>query len=150
MPKIVIRKMRRSDLNIVSELAMLANPFTTKEKYCKHILDELKENPDLSFVAVENGRVVGYVQAEVRNDQAVLEDIAVAKEYQGKGIGKRLLGKELKALKRKGAGMVRAEVHYKCASAIPFYYKYNFRITGFVQDYFGIGHDTIILKLVLQ
>lgn len=150
MPKIVIRKMRKSDLNTVSELAMLANPFTTKEKYRKHILDELKENPDLSFVAVENGRVVGYVQAEVRNDQAVLEDIAVAKEYQGKSVGKRLLDKELKALKRKGARMVRAEVHYKCASAIPFYYKHNFRITGFVQDYFGIGHDTIILKLVLQ
>ncbi|MBE0520334.1 GNAT family N-acetyltransferase [Candidatus Bathyarchaeota archaeon] len=151
MPKIVIRKMRRSDLNIVSELAMLANPFTTKEKYCKHILDELKENPDLSFVAVENGKVVGYVQAEVRNgEKAMLEDIAVAKEHQGKGIGKLLLDKELKTLKRKGARIVLAEVHYKCASAIPFYYKHNFRITGFVQDYFGIGHDTIILKLVLQ
>lgn len=150
MPKNVIRKMRRSDLNIVSELAMLANPFTTKEKYCKHTLDELKENPDLSFVAVENGRVVGYVQAKVHNDKAMLEDIAVAKEHQGKGIGKLLLDKELKALKRKGAKIVLAEVHYKCASAIPFYYKHNFRITGFVQDYFGIGHDTIILKLVLQ
>ncbi len=150
MPKIVIRKMRRSDLNIVSELAMLANPFTTKEKYRKHLLDELKENPDLSLVAVENGRVVGYVQAEVHNDKAMLEDIAVAKEHQGKGIGKLLLDKELKALKRKGAKIVLAEVHYKCASAIPFYYKHNFRIIGFVQDYFGIGHDTIILKLVLQ
>jgi ribosomal-protein-alanine N-acetyltransferase len=150
MSKIVIRKMCRSDLDIVSELAMLANPFATKEKYRKHILDELKENPDLSFVAVENGRVVGYVQAEVRNDQAVLEDIAVAKEYQGKGIGKQLLNKELKVLKRKSARTVLAEVHYKCASAIPFYYKHNFRITGFVQDYFGIGHDTVILKLVLQ
>lgn len=142
--------MRRSDLDTVSELAMLANPFTTRKKYRKHLLDELKENPDLSFVAVENGQVIGYVQAEVHNDQTVLEDIAVAKEYQRKGIGKRLLNKELKALKRKGAGTVLAEVHYKCAPAIPFYYKYNFRIIGFVQDYFGVGHDTIILKLLLQ
>ncbi len=142
--------MRRSDLNTVSELAMLANPHATKEKYSKHILDELRENPDLSFVAVENGKVVGHVQADIHNDEAVLEDIAVAKECQVKGIGKRLLNKELKALKRKGAKIVLAEVHYKCASAIPFYYKHNFRITGFVQDLFGIGHDTIILKLVLQ
>ncbi len=142
--------MRRSDLDTVSELAMLANPHATKEKYRKHILDELRENPDLSFVAVENGKVVGYVQADIHNDEAVLEDIAVAEEYQVKGIGKRLLNKELKALKRKGAKIVLAEVHYKCASAIPFYYKHNFRITGFVQDFFGIGHDTIILKLVLK
>ena len=142
--------MRKNDLDIVSDLAMLANPFTTREKYREHLLDELKENPDLSFVAVENGKVVGYVQAEIRNDHAVLEDIAVAEEHQGKGIGKRLLDKELKALKRKGARMVLAEVHYKCAPAIPFYYKHNFRITGFVQDYFGVGHDTMILKLFLQ
>jgi len=99
---------------------------------------------------LKNGRVVGYVQAEVHNDKAMLEDIAVPKEYQGKGVGKRLLDKELKALKLKGAKIVLAEFHYKCASAIPFYYKHNFRIIGFVQDYFGIGHDTIILKLALQ
>jgi len=148
--KITVQIMRKSDLNAVSELAILANPFTTKEKYYKNLLDELRENPDLSFVAVENGKVVGYVQADILNDEAVLEDIAVAKEYQGRGIGKRLLDRELMALKQKGAKTVAAEVHYKCASAIPFYYKHNFRIIGFKQDLYGKGHDAIILKLVLQ
>jgi len=142
--------MRESDLDIVSELAMLANPHTTKKDYRAHICDELKENPDLSFVAVEDGRVVGYAQGEVRADQAVLEDIAVAEEYQGKGVGKHLLKRELEVFKRKGAKTVVAEVHYRCASAIPFYYRHNFRIAGFVQDYFGIGHDTIILKRILR
>lgn len=122
MPRIVVRKMRESDLNVVSELAMLANP-------------------ELSFIAAEDGRVVGYAQADARNDEAVLEDIAVAEEYQRRGIGKELLRKELKVLKRKGVKRVMAEVHYKCASAIPFYYKHNFRIAGFVQDYFGMGHE---------
>ena len=148
--KITVRKMCESDLKDVSELAMLANPHVTKEEYYKHILGELRENPDLSFVAIGNGKVVGYVQADVQNGKAELEDMAVAEEYQGKGIGKRLLDKELKALKRKGVKIVFAEVHYKCASAIPFYYKNKFRISGFVQDYFGIGHDAIILKLALQ
>jgi len=148
--KILIRKMRETDLDAVCELAMLANPHAVKEKYSKHILGELRENPDLSFVATDNGNVVGYVLAETHNGDAVLEDIAVAKEYQGKNVGKSLLEKELKALKRKGVKIVLAEVHYKCASAIPFYYKHNFRITGFVQDFFGISHDAIILKLVLQ
>lgn len=150
MPKILIRKMHETDLDAVCELAMLANPHAVKEKYSKHILDELRENPDLSFVATDNGNVVGYVQAETHNGDAVLEDIAVAKKYQGKNVGKRLLEKELTVLKLKGVKIVLAEVHYKCASAIPFYYKHNFRITGFVQDFFGISHDAIILKLVLQ
>jgi ribosomal protein S18 acetylase RimI-like enzyme len=142
--------MHSSDLDAVSDLAMLANPHAMKEKYSKHILDELRKNSNLSFVAAVEGKVVGYVQADIHDGEAVLEDIAVAEEHQGKGVGKCLLARELKALKREGVRIVLAEVHYKCASAIPFYYKHNFRITGFVQDYFGIGHDTIILKLVLQ
>jgi len=146
---VAIRKMREEDLVIVSELAMLANPHAVKEEYCKHIVHELRENPDLSFVAVEDGKVVGYVQADFRGDVAVIEDIAVAKRYQKKGIGRLLLNEVLKALRRKGANVVFVEVHYKCSSAIPFYYKFNFRISGFSQDYFGVGHDAVILKKLI-
>jgi ribosomal protein S18 acetylase RimI-like enzyme len=142
--------MHLSDLDVVSELAMLANPHAIKEKYKKLILDELKENPDLSFVATIDRKVVGYVLADIHDDEAALEDIAISEKLQGRGIGKRLLDKELMALKHKKVKIVRAEVHYKCASAIPFYYKHNFRITGFAHDYFGRGHDAIILQLVLQ
>ncbi len=80
---------------------------------------------------------------------AVIEDIVVDRAYQSKGVGKRLLKRELQILKRKNVKLAFAEVHYKCASAIPFYYKFGFRISGFQQDYFGAGHDAIILKLEL-
>jgi ribosomal protein S18 acetylase RimI-like enzyme len=151
MTRIIVRKMREDDLPTVSELAMLANPHATKEKYREHIAVELKDNPDLSFVATVEGKVVGYAQAEVcDNNEALLEDIAVAEEYQKKGIGKQLLSKEAMVLKQNGARIMLAEVHYKCASAIPFYYKHDFRVSGFDQDYFGIGHDAVILKKVLQ
>ncbi len=151
MIRIIVREMREDDLPTVSELAMLANPHATKEKYREHIAAELKDNPDLSFVAAVEGKVVGYAQAEVRyNNEALLEDIAVAEEYQKKGIGKQLLSKEAMVLKQKGARIMLAEVHYKCASAIPFYYKHDFRVSGFGQDYFGIGHDAVILKKALQ
>ncbi|MGQ9624062.1 MAG: GNAT family N-acetyltransferase [Candidatus Bathycorpusculaceae bacterium] len=148
--KVIIRRMHKQDLTVVSELAMLANPHATKEKYAEHILNELKENQDLSLVAVDDGKVIGYAQANVHEHQGILEDIVVAKDYQGRGIGKLLLNKILQTLRRRGATLVLAEVHYKCASAIPFYYKHGFRIIGFMQDYFGIGHDAIILKLVLN
>ena len=78
-----------------------------------------------------------------------IEDLAVAENYQGKGIGRKLIRSELDALGARGAKIVMAEVHYQNAQAIPFYYKYGFRISGCLQDYFGIGHDAIILKLVL-
>jgi ribosomal protein S18 acetylase RimI-like enzyme len=142
--------MREKDLAAVSKLAIMANPHTKKEKYKDHVLSELKRNPNLSFVVTHGRRVVGYVQAEVQDNSAVLEDIAVAKEHQKKGLGKMLLDEEIEVLKRKGVKTLFAEVHYLCASAIPFYYEHEFRIVGFVQDYFGIGHDAIVLRLVLQ
>jgi ribosomal protein S18 acetylase RimI-like enzyme len=89
------------------------------------------------------------VQAEVRGAMAVIQDIAVNKEFQRRGVGEKLMEKELQVLKGKNVKLVFAEVHYKCASAIPFYYKFGFRIAGFQQDYFGAGHDAIILKLEL-
>lgn len=137
-------------MDAVLELAMLANPHATKEKYGKHVLGELEANSDLSFVAICDRRVVGYAQAEVHDDTAMLEDIAVAEKCQQKGIGEKLLNRQLETLKRKGAKTVLAEVHWKCASAIPFYYKHGFRMIGFVQDYFGNGQDTMILKLLMQ
>ncbi len=147
--KVFIRKMSELDLAEVSELAPLANPHAVKEEYRKHIIEVLNENPDLSFVAVRDGKVIGYVKSEIFGSKAVIEDIVVDRAYQGKGVGKRLLKKELQILKRKNVKLVFAEVHYECASAIPFYYKFGFRISGFQQDYFGVGHDAIILKLEL-
>ncbi|RLI22476.1 hypothetical protein DRO54_01060 [Candidatus Bathyarchaeota archaeon] len=150
MPSVKIRPMREEDVEKVAELAILANPFAEKEAYKRHLLDEFRQNPELSIVAVDDkDEVIGYAQADIHGEIAVLEDIAVAKNWQRKGVGKRLLKKEIEMLRKKGAKIVRAEVHYKCAEAIPFYYKFGFRISGFEQDYFGIGHDAIILKLEL-
>lgn len=149
MTNIAIRPMREDDLEVVSELAMLANPHAKKEKYRKFIIDELKENPELSFVAVDGEKVVGYVQGDIRGSMASLEDLAVEEQHQGKGVGTQLLNIELEALKKRGSKIVVAEVHYKNAQAIPFYYKHGFRISGCVQDRFGIDHDAIILKLIL-
>jgi len=153
MSKIFIKKMAIRDLAEVSELALLANPHAVKEEYERHLRDLLENQPDLSFVAIVDGGVVGYVQAEVHGSMAVIKDIAVNKNFQGIGVGGKLLRKVLQVLKRKNVRLVFADVHYRCASAIPFYYKFyykfGFRIAGFQQDYFGAGHDAIILKLEL-
>ena len=149
MSEVHIRTMAERDLPEVLELALLANPHVLKETYKEHIASVLEEHPDLSFVAVLNEHVIGYVQAQFHGVMAVIEDIAVDEKFQGKGVGEKLLREELHALRRRNVKFVFAEVHYKCASAIPFYYKFGFRICGFQQDYFGVGHDAIILKLEL-
>ena len=79
-----------------------------------------------------------------RNNESLNEDLAALSFYPEESERG-----ELQVLKRKKVKLVFAEVHYKCASAVPFYYKFGFRIVGFQQDYFGVGHDAIILKLGL-
>lgn len=104
---------REDDLEVVSELAVLANPHAQKERYREHIFDELKDNPDLSFVATIGEKVRGYVQGGVRDDMSTLEDLAVAEDYQNKRIGTQLLGVELEALQTKGRSWsLRALPHF--------------------------------------
>lgn len=146
----VIRKMRKSNLDVASELAMLANPFAKKEKYRKHIEEELKNKPKLAFVEAKNEKVIGCVMGDLHNDHGTLEDIAVDIAHQHQGIGTLLLKTELKALKTSKPKIVVAEVHHKCASAIPFYYKHGFRISGVWRNFFGIGHDAIMLEFILS
>jgi ribosomal protein S18 acetylase RimI-like enzyme len=151
MLEINVRTMTETDLHVVSELALLANPHEIKERYTNHILAEMQTRPELSLVAVVDRKVIGYVQANLREDgSARLEDIAVDKEHQGKGVGDQLPTAELNKLRDMGAKSVLADVHYKCSSAIPFYYRHGFRISGSSQDYFGLGHDVVILLLQLQ
>lgn len=124
MSQIVVRPMCEDDLGIVSDLAMLANPHAEKEKYHEHIADELRRDPDLSFVATDRTKVVGYVQGDIRGTIAILEDLAVDRKYQNRRIGAQLLNAELEALKKKGSKIVISEVHHKNAKAIPFYYRH--------------------------
>lgn len=149
MSRVIIRSMCEDDLEIVSELSMLANPHAEREKYKEHIGEELRRNPDLSFVAVEGEKVVGYVQGDVHHAMATLEDLAVDEDHQDRGIGTQLLSVELEVIRKRGSKIVIAEVHYKNSEAIPFYYKHGFRLSGCAQDFFGTGHDAIMLKLVL-
>lgn len=150
MGKIVVRKMQKGDLSVVSRLAMLANPHAKKTEYTLHLEHELNQSPELAFVAVEDEEVVGYVMDETHEDHAILEDIVVDEARQDQGVGAMLLETELKAIKTAKPEIIVAEVHYKCASAIPFYYKHGFRISGVCRNFFGMRHDAIILELILR
>lgn len=137
-------------MDVVSDLAMLANPFAEKSKYRRHLEEELEDNSDLAFVAVKSGRVVGYVMGDVDGSRGTLEDIAVKKDMQHRGIGILLLRAELEVLTKRNPKIIVAEVHYECSSAIPFYYKHGFRISGVCRNFFGMKHDAIMLELLIQ
>lgn len=144
---ITLRKMVESDLDFVSDLAMLANPFSNKERYRKFLISQLREFPDLTFVATtrDTRSVIGYVTADVEGDEACIEDISVAESFQRRGIGKLLLNHIVGLLEKRQVGRIKLEVHYKRSSAIPFYYTFGFRLEDCVLDRFGKGEDATVL-----
>jgi ribosomal protein S18 acetylase RimI-like enzyme len=58
---------------------------------------QLADNPAGCFVAVTGDRIVGYVSTSVNvvADRGWIIDLAVAAEYQGRGLGRRLINRAL-------------------------------------------------------
>jgi len=62
----------------------------------------LARNPSLSFVAVDNGKIVGAVLCGHDGRRGYLHHLAVHKDYRQKGIGTALVEKAIEQLCEKG------------------------------------------------
>ena len=78
----------------------------------------IRRDPELSLVAVEGKRVVGFMLGEVRAGEFGLEEpsgwievLGVDPECQGRSVGKKLLEGMLKGFKARGAKAVRTLVN---------------------------------------
>lgn len=62
----------------------------------------LKRNPTTSFVAEDNGRIVGTILAGHDGRRGIFHHVVVLPEYRGCGIGKMLADNAMSALKKEG------------------------------------------------
>jgi ribosomal protein S18 acetylase RimI-like enzyme len=66
----------------------------------------LRRNPDTSFVAVDDGRIVGTILAGHDGRRGIFHHVSVLKEYQKQGIGKMLVESAEDALRKEGINKV--------------------------------------------
>jgi ribosomal protein S18 acetylase RimI-like enzyme len=101
----------------------------------REVADHIETEPDLSFVAVDEGKVVGFVLGaksyEILQDTGHLEWVAVAPEHRGDGLGGRLIEAFVGALRSHGPSDVVADV-----SSVNDASQALFRRAGFAE---GIG-----------
>jgi ribosomal protein S18 acetylase RimI-like enzyme len=86
-------------------------PLPWAERKWESMLPQLLEHPEHCWVAEAGGTVVGYVTCDVRPDLGIgrIPDVAVARRWRGRGLGRRLLEHALAYFRELGLPLAKIE-----------------------------------------
>ena len=111
MSKIEIREIEEDDLEkgFLETLDFLRNASDLDKNKANEILKKIKQNPNhIIYVAIDNKKIVGsttlLIEQKFIHDGGLvghIEDVVVRKDYEGKGIGIKLVTSMLERAKEK-------------------------------------------------
>ena len=111
MPEIIIREIEEEDLEngFLETLDFLRNASDLDKNKANEILKKIKQNPNhIIYVAIDNKKIVGsttlLIEQKFIHDGGFvghIEDVVVRKDYEGKGIGIKLVTSMLERAKEK-------------------------------------------------
>lgn len=123
----IIRLMKDDDFSDVYEMWKQAKlSLDTYENEKREFENMIEINPDSCFVAVNEGKVIGSIFGTSNGRRAFIFHLAVHAEWQGKGIGKKLLTSVEIPLKKKHLKKLYVMVDSDNLQAIPFYEKCDY------------------------
>jgi glucosamine-phosphate N-acetyltransferase len=134
MTNVMIREIEKSDLEkgFLASLDSLRKASDLDPEKAKEVLQKIKSNPNHKiFVAIDDEKVVGsttlFIEPKFIHQGGLvghIEDVVVGKEYQGKGIGEKLIKASLDFAKNNGC----YKTILDCSEDIkPFYEKIGFK-----------------------
>lgn len=111
-------------------------------------LCESYANPNTRFfTAREDGRIIGYISAEIILDEGYIMNIAVKPEFQGRGVGKALVRHMIEHFKN-DLKFITLEVRTSNVVAISLYKKMGFEYVGKRKNYYrNPAEDAFLLTL---
>ena len=111
MSEIIIREIEENDLTqgFLESLDFLRKASNIDKNKAREILKKIKQNPNhIIHVAIDNNEIVGsttlLIEQKFIHDGGLvghIEDVVVRKEYEGKGIGIKLVMSMLECAKEK-------------------------------------------------
>lgn len=124
-----------------------------KEAWSKSVFQsELDLIPDqrMYWVALEEGKVIGYSGVAVIDDFADVATMAVSKSHQRRGIGAILFQKILDYAIENNVNRILLEVRTNNDIAISMYTKFGFQIVAERPNYYGPSLDAYVMELVVK
>jgi len=134
MPEIIIREVEEDDLKngFLESLDFLKKASNIDKNKAKEILKKIKQNPNhIIHVAVDDNKIVGsttlFIEQKFIHDGGLvghIEDVVVRKDYEGKGIGIKLVTSLLERAKEKNC----YKTILDCKDSLkPFYERMGFK-----------------------
>lgn len=111
----------------------------------KTLLSDIKNKLNEMYIALEDDRVVGYINVFHIFEEANLVKIAVIEGYRRLGIATKLLDYVTQKLVKQGVTKMYLEVSDKNEKAIKFYKKNGFEETTKRENYYKDLSDAIIM-----
>ena len=123
------------------------------ERVRSFVLNGLR-NGMSQFVAVDDGRVVGWCDVNPKTQEALRHSgvlgMGVAASHRGRGVGSALLRATLEAAATRGIRRVELVVRADNAAAIRLYERHGFEHEGRLRDYMivdGVSYDALAMAL---
>ena len=113
----------------------------------KSVASELTNALAFWLVAVDGGRVAGYVGSQTVCDETDMMNVAVHPDFRRQGIGEKLVEQLVTELKSIGSHALMLEVRVSNAPAIGLYEKMGFLQVGLRKNYYrNPKEDAMILR----
>ncbi len=137
---------RHMTLQDVDQVVALEKRLFTPPWSRASFLAELDERPySLSLVAMDEATLIGYMVVYFIFEEAHLANLAIAPEYQHRGLGEHLLRLLIRIARQTHRQMLLLEVRRSNAKAIRLYEKMGFVHAGVRRKYYEDGEDALLM-----
>lgn len=144
MEKIRIEKLRKEQVEDVFEIEKTFFDVTNSSSINASLSSETLDY----FVLLSEEIVVGFLECSCVLDESELYEIAIKKEFQGKGLSKLLMNYYLAFCKAKNIKTIFLEVNTINNKAISLYEKFGFENYSVRKNYYG-ENDAVLMKLCI-
>lgn len=141
-----IEPARAEDAPALAQLVSRALTVSWSEEALRQTLEQ---HICRALAAREGAQVCGFVLGRRVVDEVQITLFAVDPRWQGRGLGRRLLGDYLERSRDEGARMATLEVRSSNEAALSLYRDFGFAVEGRRPRYYANGEDALLLGAAL-